>query len=99
MANGTIAVVVPAYKVAEHIADVLRQILHRFDKGHARMLHQEANGIAVFAAAKAMEKLFGRADRKRRRLLAVERAQPHEIGPAFFELHIAAHHLDNVDAG
>jgi glycosyltransferase involved in cell wall biosynthesis len=26
MANGTIAVVVPAYKVAEHIADVLRQI-------------------------------------------------------------------------
>jgi hypothetical protein len=30
------------------------------------MLHQEANGIAVFAATKAMKKLLGGAHRKRR---------------------------------
>jgi hypothetical protein len=46
-------------------AIALRQIFHRFDEAHAAMLHQKANGIAVFAAAKAMKKLLGRADRKR----------------------------------
>ena len=25
-------------------------------------------------------------------------AQPHEVGAAFFELYVATHHLDNVDA-
>ncbi len=29
----------------------------------------------------------------------MEGAQPHEVGAAFFQLHIAADHVDHVDAG
>ena len=29
----------------------------------------------------------------------MERAQPHEVGATLFELHVATHHLDHVDAG
>ena len=29
----------------------------------------------------------------------MERAQAHVIGAAFFELHIATHNVDDVDAG
>ena len=43
-------------------AGLLRQVFHGLDKGHAGVLHQEANGIAILATAKAMEKLFGGAD-------------------------------------
>jgi hypothetical protein len=43
-------------------ADLLGQVLDGFDEAHAGVLHQKADGIAVFAATKAMEKLFGRAD-------------------------------------
>ena len=46
-----------------------------------------------------MEKLFGWTDRERGGFLAVERTQAHEVGAAFFELDIAAHHLDHVNAG
>ena len=62
------------------------------------MVHQKADGISVFAAAKTMEKLFGGTNRKRRRFLAVEGAEPHVIGAAFFEGDIASHHLDHVGA-
>ena len=63
------------------------------------MLHQEANSIAVFATAKAMEKLFGGADCETGGFFAMERAQAHEVGAAFFELDIAAHHLHDINAG
>ena len=80
-------------------AVLLRQVFHSLDKGHAGVVHQKADGVAVFAAAKAVVELFGRADRKRRRFFAMERAQPHEIGAPFFELHVAAHNLHHVRAG
>ena len=29
----------------------------------------------------------------------MKRAQAHEVGAAFFQLHMASHHLDHIDAG
>ena len=49
-----------------------------------RVLHQEADGVAVLAAAEAVVELLGRADAEGGRFFAVEGAQPHEIGAAFF---------------
>ena len=43
-------------------AHALRQVFHRFNKGHAGVFHQKTDGIAVLATPKTMEKLFGRAD-------------------------------------
>ena len=79
-------------------AITLRQIFHCLDETHAAMLHQKANGVAVLAAAKAMEKLFGGADRKRGRFFPMKRAQAHVIGAALFQRHIAAHHLHHIGA-
>ena len=76
----------------------LGQIFHRFDEIHAAVLHQKTDGITVFAAAEAMEKLLARADRKRRRFLAVKRAQTHVIRPTFFQLYIAADHFNHIGA-
>ena len=80
-------------------ADALRQILHRFDETHARVVHQKTDGVAVLAAAEAVVELLGGANAERRRLLPVKGAQPHEVGPAFLELHVASHDIDHVDAG
>ena len=85
--------------VLRHLqAGALRQVVDRLDKTHAGVLHQKPDGIAVFSTAKTVKKLFGRADAEGRRFFAVERAQPHEIGTAFFQLHIAADQLDDVGA-
>ena len=43
-------------------AHLLGQVLHGFHKTHARMVHEKADGIAVFAAAKAVIELLGGAD-------------------------------------
>jgi hypothetical protein len=80
-------------------ARLLRQVFHGLYKGHAGVVHQEANGIAILATAKTMEKLFGGADRKTGRFFAMERAQAHEVGAAFFELDVAAHDLHDINAG
>ena len=86
--------------VLRHLqAALVGKLLHGFHKAHAGMLHQEADGVAVLAAAKAVKKLFAGADGERGRLLSMERAQAHEIGAALFELHIAAHDIDHVDTG
>jgi DNA mismatch repair ATPase MutS len=62
------------------------------------VVHQKADGVAVFSAAKAVVELLGRAYRKRGRFLAMKGTQPHEIGTALFELHVAAHDLHHVRA-
>ena len=80
-------------------ADLASQVIHGFHEAHARMLHQKADGIAVLAAAEAVVELLGGADAEGRGLFAVEGAQPHEVGAAFFELHVATHHIDDIDAG
>ena len=77
----------------------LGQVFDGFDEVHASMFHQETDGIAVFAAAKAVEKLLARTDRERGRFLAVKGAQPHVVGAALFQLNIPAHHLNHIGAG
>ena len=53
--------------VLGHLQTVLlRQVFDGLNECHAGMLHQEADGVAVFAATEAVVKLFGRADRKGR---------------------------------
>ena len=79
-------------------AHLLGQGLHRLHKLHARVLAQKGDGIAAFAAAKAMEKLFDRADAERGRFFPMKRAQPHEVGPAFFQRYITPNHIDDIDA-
>ena len=78
---------------------LLRQILDSLDEGHAAMLHQEGDGVAIGSAAEAVVELLGGADAERGGFFAVKRAQAHEVGPPFFELHVAAHHLHHVNAG
>jgi hypothetical protein len=63
------------------------------------MVHQKPDGIAVLAATKAMEKLFGRTDRKTGRFFAMKWAETHEISAPFFQLDIASHHLHDIYAG
>ncbi len=62
------------------------------------MLHQEADGRTVRAAAEAVIELLSRTNRKRRALLVVKRAQPHEVRAALFQLHVPADHVDDIDA-
>ncbi len=77
---------------------VLGQVAYGLDKAHAGVFHQEVDGVAMLAAAEAVVELLGGADRERRRLLGVERAQSHEIGPPLLELYVAADDLHDVDA-
>ena len=63
------------------------------------MVHEKANGIAIFSAAEAMKKLFGGADCEAGRFFAVKGAKAHEIGTAFFQLHKAANDLHHIYAG
>jgi hypothetical protein len=72
--------------------------VHRLDEAHSGMLHQEADGVAMHAAAEAVIELLGRADRERGRLLAMERAQAHEIGAGLAQLHVAPDDLHDVGA-
>ncbi|MCY1520501.1 hypothetical protein D9M68_552810 [compost metagenome] len=74
------------------------QVMHGLDEAHARMFHEEADGVAMHAATEAVIELLGRADRERRRLLAVEGAQPHEIGAGLLELNVAADNFDHIGA-
>jgi len=80
-------------------AGLLGQVMDRFNERHAGMFHQKADDIAGFAATKAVVELFGRAHAERGRLFAVKRTQPHEIGPAFFQLHMPPDDFHHVRAG
>src|SRR5207237_1550443 len=69
------------------------------DEAHAVLLHQEADSVAVHAAAEAVVGLPGGADDEAGRLLAVERAQALVVDARLLERDGAAHQLDDVDAG
>jgi hypothetical protein len=75
---------------------LLGKVLDGLDEIHAGMLHQEADGVAVLAAAEAVVELLARADRERGRLFPVEGAQPHVIGAALLQLHVPADDLHHV---
>ena len=80
-------------------ADLLCEVFHRVDKGHAAVFGQEADGVAVRAAAEAVIELFARADREARRLLGMEGAQAAQVRTTLAKLHVPAHHFGNVDTG
>jgi hypothetical protein len=79
-------------------ADRRGQVLDRLDEADAGMLHQEADGAAVGAAAEAVVELLGRADREGRRFLGMERAAGAVVGPRLLQRDVALHHIDDVDA-
>ena len=87
-----------AFFLGDDHAILAGEVFDGLDEGHAGVVHQEADGIAVFAAAEAVVELFGGAHRERGRLFPVKRAQAHEVGAALFELHIAAHDLHHIGA-
>ena len=86
--------------VVRHLqTHLLGQVLHGFNKAHASVFHQETDGIAVFSAAETVIELFGGAHTERGRLFTMKGTQPHEIGTALLQRDIAAHHVDDVNAG
>ncbi|MPM75751.1 hypothetical protein SDC9_122745 [bioreactor metagenome] len=96
---GALALLRGGVVVVGHLhARLLGQLLHRLAKAQPGVVHQKADGVAVLATAKAVKELFGRADAERRRFLPVEGAQAHVVGARLLELHVAAHHIDDVGA-
>src|SRR5450830_1709245 len=83
--------------VRHHHANTLRQILDRLNKTHAGVFNQKVDCRAVRTTAEAVIELLGGADRETGRFFVVERTQAHQIGPAFFQLHVTLHHVDNID--
>ena len=77
-------------------AGIAREFLDGVGKRLAAVFHQEADGRAVRAAAEAVVELLARADRERRRLLAVERAAGHVVRAGLLQRHVAVDHLDDV---
>jgi hypothetical protein len=59
--------------------------------------HEEADRVAVRAAAEAVIELLRRADGERRGFLAVEGAEALEIGTALLQLDVARDHVHDVD--
>ena len=80
-------------------ADLRGQILDRVDEPQAEVLHQESDGVAARATAKAMVELLGRNDVEARGFFGVERAQTDEAGAGFTQRHVAADDVDDVDPG
>ena len=61
--------------------------------------HQEADRRAVRAAAEAVVEALRRADRERRRLLAVKRAEAFVVAAGALQRDAGADHLDDVGSG
>ena len=76
---------------------VPRELFDGIGKRLAAVLHQEADGRAVRAAAEAVVELLRRAHRERRRLLAVERAARLVVRPGLLERDVAVDDVDDVD--
>lgn len=62
------------------------------------MLHEKADGIAAFAAAKAFVNLFNRRNSERRRFFIVKRAQPKIVNAPLLQLYKPAYDLYYVNA-
>ncbi len=89
-----------AAPVVGHLqANLVGEFLDGVDKAEAAVLHQEADRAAVHAAAEAVVKLLGRADRERGGFFAVEGAAGEVVGAALLERKIAFDDVDDVDAG
>ena len=71
---------------------IARQPLHRFREREALVPHDEADDIAVGAAAEAVEEALVLIHREGGRLLLVEGAEPEQFAPAAQEPHAFADH-------
>ena len=60
------------------------------------MFHQEADGVATAATAKAFVYFFCRRNRKRWRFLIVKRTKAEVVGSSFLQLHKATDHIDDI---
>ena len=76
--------------------DLLGQFLDGIDETQARMLHEEADGIAMSPTTKAVIELLGWADRETGRFFPVEGAEPQQVGAAFAQRHMTSDDIDDV---
>ena len=76
--------------------EALRELLHRVGKPDLVVQLEELQHVAADAAAEAVEEALVAVDVERRRLLAVERAQPLVGGAGLLERDVVADHHDDV---
>jgi len=63
------------------------------------VLHQEADGIAAFAASETFVDLLGRRDGKRRGLFVMKGAEAQVVDPPFFQFYKFPYDFNDVNAG
>ena len=61
------------------------------------MFHQEADGVAAAATAKAFVNFFCRRNGKRWRFLIVKRTKAEVVGSSFLQLHKATDYIDDIE--
>ena len=74
----------------------VRQLLHGLDETHVFVVHQETDGRAVGAAAKAVIELLVGADGEGRRLFAMEWATGLVLVAGFFQWHTRVDDLNDI---
>ena len=99
LARGALALGRAALVFRHLHAILLREIVHHLHEAGTGVVHEEADGVAVLAAAEAVVELLGRADGEAGRLFRVERAQARKVGPGLLQLHVAADDVHDVGAG
>ena len=83
--------------VVGHLQAHLRgQVLHGLHEAHARVLHEEADRIAVRAATEAVAELLARAHRERRGLFVVEGTAGDVVLPRLAQRHVPFDDIDDV---
>ena len=85
-------------RLGDRHADRLGKRANRLGIGEPLVFHEEADGVAVRAAAEAVVELLRRAHREGWRLLGVERAAGAVVRSRLLELHVPVDHVDDVDA-
>lgn len=73
------------------------KFLNRLRKAQTQMLDKKANRGAMCPASKAVIELLCGADRKRRRLFVVKRAQATEVAARFFQADMLPYEVDDID--
>ena len=71
----------------------------RVDKANALVLHDETDGRAVCATAKAVIELFCRADGEGGGFFVMEGAAGRVVPARFFQRHVSIDQFDDVDPG
>src|SRR5690606_25134707 len=83
--------------VRHHHADRVGKLTHGLREIRPGMLHQETYGRTMRPAAKAVVELLARAYREGRTFFVMEGAQAEQVRASLAQLHIAPHHVGNID--